>query len=71
MACPTAAFFAIFYQNMSKFGSWVVGWVLVINPSVLKIFLKFPNSLRSSVLSDLATREAFSGDNNLVPFHLW
>ena len=42
-----------------------------LNPSVLKIFLKFPNSLRSSVLSDLATREAFSGDNNLVPFHLW
>ena len=60
-------FFAIFYPKTSKFGFWVDGWVLSIKPKHFRDFLE--------VLSRSATREelvhSLSGDNNLVPHHLW
>ena len=73
MECFTADFLRVFNENVNL-GYWWSARYSPSNPRIPRVFLKFPNFLRSSVLSRPATREvtlqSLSGDNNLVPFHL-
>ena len=62
-------FFPIFYQKTSKFGFWVDGWVLVIKYKYFRDFLSLFFFLCRQLMRKLV--HSLSGDNNLVPFHLW
>ena len=63
-----SCFFVTFYQNTSKFGFWVDGWVLVIRTQALQGF-SWNFLSRQQLVRQLVN--SLSGYNNLVPLHLW
>ena len=63
-------FYSKFLAQQAKFGFWVASWGLSVNTKHSKVFLKFPNFLRSLVLRRLVVWQLahlYFGDNNLIP----
>ena len=60
--------FCEFLTKASKFGFWVSARYSSSNSSTPRTFLKFPKIIK---FGNSQLLHSLSGDNNLVPFHLW
>ena len=68
-------FFCSFLPKTLKFGSRIADWVLAIKSKHFRNFIEFSwfFKILSLVVRQLVRQlvHAFSGDNNLVSFHMW
>ena len=58
MDCFTAVFLQVFTEKHQNLAFWWMAGYLPSNPIISGTFLKFPNFLRTYILSRSATREA-------------